>query len=129
MVCYDDGDIVTALHLTERSQDGGDVLDTIFVGMVKPDKGVQQQQPGTIGPDGSVEPGDVELGIKVQGRCGDDVEVERLESEVAVGAESFEALANHRQSVLSEVDEGGSWLVDRECLQTRCSARDTDGHL
>ena len=92
-------------------------------------KGVEYEQARSDGLDSGDESPKVILVVEPQrGRC-DDVQVELVELEAACVAERCDALSDHRQGVLSEVDEGRSWASDIEASEARDARGDRGCHL
>ena len=91
---------------------------------MKSDQGVQQEQCGADLSHGLVESELVALGIEAQAGSGDDLQIEAGESEAAVAAQVFDAVADAGQSIFGEIDQGGSGGIDREPTESRGSRRD-----
>ena len=125
----EDGDGMAALHLADKSEEGRDVRAAVFVQTVQSHQGVEQQELRAQTRERCVE--SLLIGLEIESdRVGcDDVEIEGVEVELAVGAEGAEALAYARKGVLGEVDEGGASLVDGEAIEARGTGRDADGEV
>jgi hypothetical protein len=44
----DNGDVVAPLKLAQRGKDRGHILCAVLIGAVKPDKGIEQEQPRSV---------------------------------------------------------------------------------
>ena len=93
------------------------------------DQGVQQQERRADASHGVVESELVALGIEAQAVGGDDVQVEAGQIETAVAAQLGDPVADAGQSILGEIDQGGTGGVDREAPEGGGAGGDGDGEI
>jgi hypothetical protein len=122
-------DGVTALHLAQETEQSRDIGAAVFVQAMESHQGIEQQELGPPAGERRIEALLVALQIEPHGRRRDDVKVESCEIEAAMGTEGAEALADTREGVLGEVDEGRASVVDGEAIETRGTRRDAEGDV
>jgi hypothetical protein len=124
-----DGGVVFALQMPQEAEQRGHFAGTVFVDLVQAHERVEQNQPWPQGSEGGVETALVVLGVEPQARGGDHMQVESVDVETTVLADSSDAAADLMQGILGEVDEGRAGLLDIEAVEAGCVAGDGDGEV
>ena len=93
------------------------------------DQGVQQQERRADASNGVVESELVAFGIEAQAVGSDDVQIETGQPQAAVAAQLFDAVADAWQSILGEIDQGGTGCLDREAPEGRGAGGHRDGEI
>jgi len=96
---------------------------------MKSDQRIQQQECRTDPSHGVVESELVALGIEAHPVSGDGVQVEASQIQAAVAAQVRDPVADAGQSILGEIDQGGSGGLDREAPEGRGAGRDRDREI
>jgi hypothetical protein len=113
----EDGDIVLALHFPEEGEESGDLAGAVFIDAVEPDEGIEEQDAGTVGAEGTIDAGAIAVEIETERGSSDDIERDPCEVESAVEAETGKAELNVGGSVFRHVDEGRPRVVHGEATK------------
>lgn len=117
LVHEDDGQLVLALHRAQERQQARGLTGAVLVEAVESDERTVEEQAGTEHRYQLAEALLVFDEVEAQGGGGDDVEVELVEGEAAVGGDAGDALADDGQGALGEIDERRAGLVDGEASE------------
>jgi hypothetical protein len=124
-----EGQVVGALQLAQISEDGGDIAGLILVNAMEPHEGVEQEEPGSMAPDGLREAALVAWLIEAHAGRGDHADGKCGEIERSVAADAKEPLLDDRSGVLGHVDEHATGLTDGERVEARCATGDGNGEV
>jgi hypothetical protein len=125
----ENGDVVLALHLTQKGEEGGDIAGAVFVNAMKSDERVEQEQARSNRTEGASEARAIAVEIEAKRRGGDDLEGEGTDIQLAVAAESQETLLHGLGAILGEVEENGPGIVDGEATEARSRGSDGEGEI
>jgi hypothetical protein len=75
----DEGEVMAAVELAEEAEEAGDIGRAVLVEAVKPDQGIEKQEPGPEIREGLVEGALVVEAVEAETRSRDDVKVEGAE--------------------------------------------------
>ena len=106
-----------ALECSQEGEQWGDVGCCIFVDAVETHEGVEHEQAWAQGGDGVAETTAIVFEVDTQSRCGDDMDIERIERDVCGAGDAFEALSYGVQCILGGEEHDGTGVCDGETAQ------------
>ena len=125
----DDGELMLALKIAQKGEQGSDLGARVLIDAMQADEGVEDEQARPIGGDGVFEHGAIGGQIEADGGCGDDLKVEVAEGDACGGADAVEAETHDLQRVLSGVEQDASWGGHGEAAQAGGAGCDGDGEV
>jgi len=114
-----DSNTMGALKAAQIPEKCGHIGTAILVQSVQPHEGIEHQQHGLELCDGCLQTLLVSVEIQTQSRRGDDVEVSRIQHELASLTECSETLPYLREPILGEVNKSTARLMDLEALEAQ----------
>ena len=124
-----DGDVEVALQRAQQGEDGGDSARIVFVEGVQADERIEQEEAGPVHLNGPEEAVDVAEHIELEGRFGDEAQIEGVELDSTMASHAVDALPGAVEAVFGEVGEDGTRLLDREGAEARSAGSDTQGEV
>jgi hypothetical protein len=113
----DDGEVVSALDLSQEREEFGDIAGKILIFSMKAHQGIEQEQSRPDLLYRVIEAHAIALEIESESRGGDDVDGKLGEVEATVAAESIETLSDEGGMIFGEIDEHGARIMDLEASE------------
>lgn len=124
-----DGELMLALEVAQKGEQGSDLGGRVFIAAMQADEGVEDEQARPESGDGVFEAEAVGGQIEAHGGGGDDLEVEVAERDASGGADAVEAETDDLEGVLSGVEQDATWGGHGEAAQARGAGCDGDGEV
>jgi hypothetical protein len=114
-----DSNTVSALKSAQISEKRRDVCTAVLVQPVQAHQGVEHQQYWLELCHGCLQALLVNIEVQSQARHSDDVEVNRIQEELPPSTECRETLPHLRKTILGEVDQGTTGMLNLETAEAR----------
>jgi hypothetical protein len=129
VVDEDEGELVTAVDVSQVSQQARDIAGAVLIQAVQTHQRVQEQQLGFECLQGLLQSAAVALEVQAEAGGGDDVEIEAAQGESSVPAQLIDAVADVGERVLGEVDKHRTGSVDLEAAEAGGPGGDGDRQI